>query len=559
MDKKLRKEYEKEFLEYHLPDSIPIMRIGLILTLLLFFLYFILHTALFPDSEMKNFMMRFGIIFPFILASVVAISIYKLRKHLNLVLTIINLLSAAGVFIVGVFSNSYEPGYDYYYTWVGLVIIGIFCFFRLRLRNLLLIGLTLFLAYLFAVIFNHSYQKNPETFLTQVLFVFSMTTVGFFISYIIDKKIRKDFSQEKRLRENFSILRNEMKEKESAVAAFISSQKNYHNALESIPDMVNIVDPQFNIVLVNAALRKWNKSAGIISENLVGMRISDLFPFLFESFYKEVEQVFSSGISLLTEKKYLINGEEIIIEARKVPLFQDHKVVQVMVIFRDVTKQKELEELRQRNAEQKELMLKEIHHRVKNNLAIVISLISIQIRNNPHPELNRIMKDIELRIRSMAMIHEQLYRSENFDCLPLSDYLQSLSSVIVNALTQGNIDLQVDMVPCQISIQSALPIGLITNELVTNAIKYAFPGKCDGIVKVSLKHDETTEGYLVLTIEDNGIGLPDNFSFDDHSSMGMFIVKLLSEQLEAKLEIIDQPGTCFQITFRNGLFNKTIS
>ncbi len=551
MDPYSKKEFEREFLEYQLPVSIPLMRVGLIITLSLFLLYAVLNEIIFPGSESGRFFLRFGIIFPYILLSLAVISIKALQSKLNVILTIINILTAIPVFVVGAFSGISVKGYDYYYTWVGLVIIGIFTFYRIRFRNLVITGVVLILAYIAAILYNYSYADNPETFLNQLLFVISMASVGFFIAYIFEIKNRKDFTQNKKLTDHYTVLVNEMKAKESAQAELVQTQMKYLHALDAIPDMVYITDPHLNIVLVNNSLKDWDSMFNE-NDNIIGTRVDERFPFISPEIYmEEMNYVISTGNIHISEKKYRVKESDIFIEVRKVPIFLDNKVGQIMVILRDISKKKEVEDLKLRNAEQKEVMLREIHHRVKNNLAIVISLLSLQMRNTPNPELKKPMKDIELRIRSMALIHEHLYRSEHLDRIPLSNYIHSLSAIILGTLSEGNIRLIPELTPTDISIETALPIGLITNELVTNAIKYAFPDKREGELWIILRPEPNDGDYYRLTVKDNGIGLPRDFSFEKQTSMGMFIVKLLIQQLGAKLEIENNSGACFHVIFKN--------
>jgi two-component sensor histidine kinase len=256
---------------------------------------------------------------------------------------------------------------------------------------------------------------------------------------------------------------------------------------------------------------------------------------------------------LVTGQKMTMRNFDTYMEIRKVPIYRDHEVVQVMTILRDRSKEREVEDLKQKNAEQKEIMLREIHHRVKNNLAIVISLLNLQLRNNSDQELRRIIRDIEMRIRSMALIHEHLYRSDNLDRIPLASYLESLATIITGTFSGHRVNLVTALDATDVSIETALPLGLIANELLTNAFKYAFPRQQDGEIQIRL-HEETL-GVFVLTIKDNGVGLPESFSLESEKSLGMFIVKLLVEQLDAEIDINRFNGTTFQVRFRN-LFSK---
>jgi len=194
-------------------------------------------------------------------------------------------------------------------------------------------------------------------------------------------------------------------------------------------------------------------------------------------------------------------------------------------------------------------MLREIHHRVKNNLAIVISLLNLQKQKYPDPDLRRIMKDMELRIRSMALIHEHLYHSENLDQIPLADYLHDLSAIILGTFSGKKIKLITRLEAAEVNIETALPIGLITNELLTNAFKYAFTDQGEGIIQISLSKPD--DDHIRLTISDNGSGLPSGFSLNEQTSLGMFIVRLLVEQLDGSIDVANDHGASFTIQFRN--------
>jgi two-component sensor histidine kinase len=233
----------------------------------------------------------------------------------------------------------------------------------------------------------------------------------------------------------------------------------------------------------------------------------------------------------------------------KVPIVKDGHVIKVALMIRDRSKEKELNELRKKNIEQKEVLLREIHHRVKNNLAIVISLLNFQLNNNSNEELTRIIIDIQMRIRSMALIHEHLYRSENLDRIPLANYIESLSFIIMTAFSGHRINMIHDLDPIDVSIETAVPMGLIINELLTNAFKYAFPKGAPGKIHIRLEKEDGERCLLI--VEDNGIGLPEDPSMDSEKSLGFYIVRILIEQLGGNIKIVRKKGTSFQIRFMN--------
>jgi PAS domain S-box-containing protein len=326
------------------------------------------------------------------------------------------------------------------------------------------------------------------------------------------------------------------------------SEIEYHDTLDSLPDWIYVVDEQYRIVIFNAALNLEMIRRGFKNIS-IGEKIAVGFPFINEQTLKDTAFVFRSGSVTVRQQKFVLDGKTVHVEITEAPILKDNKIVKVILVIRDRSKEKEVEELKRRNAEQKEVLLREIHHRVKNNLAIVISLLNFQLRNNTNEEISRMIIDIQTRIRSMALIHEHLYHSDNLDRIPLASYIESLSLMILTTFSGHRIKLETHLDPIDVSIESALPIGLIVNELLTNAFKYAFPGGAAG--KIDILLEKTEEDMCRLTVGDNGIGLPQTSSLDSEKSLGLYIVGLLVEQLEGSVDIVRENGTCFRIRFRN--------
>jgi len=252
---------------------------------------------------------------------------------------------------------------------------------------------------------------------------------------------------------------------------------------------------------------------------------------------------------LVISQKCTLSDKSIFAEFRILPFVKNKKVNKVIILIRDRSKEVENEELKIKNLEQKEVLLREIHHRVKNNLAIVISLLNFQLRKHTDPTLSRIILDIQMRMRSMALIHEHLYLSDTLDRIPLASYIGSLISYISSTFRNQQVRLETHMDQVDIKIETALPLGLIINELLTNAYKYAFLPDCEGLIMIGLKKEP--DGLVTLIVSDNGIGLPETVSTGSEKSLGLFIVGLLVEQLEGTVEIVRQKGTEFRIVFKN--------
>ena len=214
----------------------------------------------------------------------------------------------------------------------------------------------------------------------------------------------------------------------------------------------------------------------------------------------------------------------------------------------DITEGKRVEEKIKHSLEEKELLLKEIHHRVKNNLMIISSILSLQSAAMPDPAIQEIFRECENRVKTMSRIHTQLYQSGNLAQINFADYLQELGLDLFRSyqVRADTISLNLKIEDFTPAINTAIPLGLIVNELFTNAIKYAFSGGRKGEIRVSLKKDNSQN---VLTVADNGIGLPEDFDLPRAQSLGLQMVTALVQQLDGTLEIKRDMGTVWSITF----------
>ena len=214
-------------------------------------------------------------------------------------------------------------------------------------------------------------------------------------------------------------------------------------------------------------------------------------------------------------------------------------------------------ELTQNTLRDKQALLQEIHHRVKNNLQVISSLLQLQINSLNDPQATAILRESQLRVRSMALIHEKLYQSASLAQIDLQQYLKELAHLLLGAYERRAtpIALELDLAPATVSIDTAIPLGLIMNELVTNSLKFAFPGGRSGAVRVELKPEP--DGEFLLRVSDNGTGFPPDFAPERCSSLGLRLVMMLTGQLEAQ-GTWEQPaaGTSFALRFRDRLSER---
>jgi PAS domain S-box-containing protein len=224
-------------------------------------------------------------------------------------------------------------------------------------------------------------------------------------------------------------------------------------------------------------------------------------------------------------------------------------------VTRDITdRRRQEEELRERQARlsqhvrERDVLLQEIHHRVKNNLQVISSLINMQTRQLPAGASREALEECQSRVLAIALIHEQLYQSNDYAEIQFSDYARSLAASVfhTHGISRKDIKLELAIAPIPLSIKRAIPCGLVINELITNALKHAFPGDRGGTICVSL---ERLADKLQLEVRDDGVGLPERWELASAESMGLRLVRTLTRQLAGELAVHRQPGACFQITF----------
>jgi two-component sensor histidine kinase len=197
---------------------------------------------------------------------------------------------------------------------------------------------------------------------------------------------------------------------------------------------------------------------------------------------------------------------------------------------------------------QKEALLKEIHHRVKNNMQKVISLLNLQIYGSSNDEVQRALRDSQGRIKAMALIHEKLYTEKNLDQIPMETYFENLMETLMQLYEtpEQSFSYDIDASDIIMSIDQAIPLGLIVNELITNSFKYAFTDVTEGTLSIQL---QKSGNDYTLTVTDNGPGLPQNLNIEETESLGLQLVSLFSEQLNGDLVHHSKDGAHFQLTF----------
>ena len=216
---------------------------------------------------------------------------------------------------------------------------------------------------------------------------------------------------------------------------------------------------------------------------------------------------------------------------------------------REIAERTRAEQQLKTSIREKEVLLKEIHHRVKNNLQVISSLLNLQSRCIEDPSVLELFQESQNRVRSMALIHEKLYRSQDLARINFAEYIRNLATHLVRSYraSSGPVNLKVNTNDISLSIDTAVPCGLIINELVSNALKHAFADGREGEIHIELRSDR--DHQVTLIVGDNGVGFPKGLDFRYTESLGMQLVNTLTNQLNGTVELHSNGGTEFKIMF----------
>ena len=358
------------------------------------------------------------------------------------------------------------------------------------------------------------------------------------------------------------------------------SEEKYRTLLKHLPQKVFLKDRDSVYISCN---ERYADDLNISPDEIRGRTDFDFYPVeLADKYRADDKKIMDSGKTEELEESYIYKGEELVVHTIKTPVFDgDGRVVALHGIFWDVTEKKRAEDalkeahaelegkVRDRTAElleeveerkqaegalkaslaEKEVLLKEIHHRVKNNLQVITSILNLQSQYIDDPAMKDIFRESQSRIRSMAMIHERLYQSSDLSKIDFANYVKNLAASIFSSYKIGRapVRLAVDMPETVIDIDTCVSLGLIINELCSNSLKYAFPEGRGGEISIGLS--PCMDGKCVLTIKDDGIGLPEGFETREAGSMGHQLIDSMVAQIGGEMDVSSGEGASFKITF----------
>ena len=328
------------------------------------------------------------------------------------------------------------------------------------------------------------------------------------------------------------------------------SQEKFRFVSDSAVDGIITTDNDGRLILFNPSLEH---IFGYNIDEIKGKHVTMLMPDRFkQKFINNLERFKSTGHHEYDRKTFESiglkkNGTEFPFEISIATWgSKDNKFT--TSIIRDVTERKKTEKMLQKSLHEKEILLKEIHHRVKNNLMIISSLLNLQSRYIKDEESKNIFKESQNRARSMALIHERLYQSTDLKRIDFGDYIRTLANDLYRTYVMdfNLIKLNIDLEDIMLDIDISIPLGLIVNELVTNSLKHAFPNGKSG--KINIKFHKSDNKYI-LTVSDNGIGFPGDIDYENTDSLGLRLVTSLTEQIDGEIEFNNISGTSFRIIF----------
>src|SRR5580658_623814 len=323
--------------------------------------------------------------------------------------------------------------------------------------------------------------------------------------------------------------------------ALRQSEARYVGALECTTDAFFAVDPQWRLIRVNQhAERLWMRDRN----DVLGRNLWEVFPEPVDGpFRRMYERVMRTGTPAHLEECHPAPHDRWL-EVHAYPSPEG-----LSVYFRDVTERRQAGEKVKRTAQEKEVLLREVHHRVKNNLQVICSMLRLQERNLRDDTLLPVLRDCRERVMAMAMLHDQLHRAKDFSNIGLGEYIRNLAASLFCSygIDSADVDLRMDIEDIPVAVDTAIPCGLIVHELVSNALRHAFPEGHKGSVSLGL-HARPGD-WVELTVADDGRGFPEAAHTSNPRSLGLWLVELLAAQIGAAVQRSSGAGTQYRIVF----------
>lgn len=340
--------------------------------------------------------------------------------------------------------------------------------------------------------------------------------------------------------------------KQAPAVSSPTNEESFRRVVEWAPMAMVMVDGKGSIVLLNAQAER---VFGYRREELLNQPVEKLIPAHFAAQHPHFRSTFfadphprpmGSGRDLFARRA---DGSEFPVEIGLNPL-ETEEGAMVLASIVDITERRRAQQKLENALLEKTVLLNEVHHRVKNNLQVISSLLNLQATHVSDPRLRSILNESQSRVRAMALTHQLLYERKDYSRINLGEYLERLAQLLLNSYRQesSHISLRraLPAAPQYLDLERAIPCGLVVNELVTNAFKHAFPAGQSGEIRIEL---QAIGDELELLVADNGNGLPADFDMDNIKSLGLQLVPLLVDQLGGRFTVEPGPGARFSLRF----------
>lgn len=401
--------------------------------------------------------------------------------------------------------------------------------------------------------------KKTIFLLTLSLIIIGVISI-FLVYYLLDRKLMQriekiccsiqEINQSKDLSERIPLLGSDeltdfaesinftLKSIQNSQEELIKNRDIYKTLFENTGTAMVIVNTNWEIKLYN---NEFNKKFELYNQNFWNLLDKKDLEKIEEISNNNHKQVVSYELRLITKEKgirYFFTSFS---------FFETMNEILISII--DINELKTADMQIETSLKEKELLLREIHHRVKNNLQVISALLRMQAREFNDPNLLKKYKETDNRILTISLIHERLYRSKNLSKIDIKSYIQSLVTDLrySSTFSSKNLNLILDINDCDLNIETAMPIGLIINELVSNCLQHAFSNISSPEIKISLK--KINNDKLELKVCDNGIGLPSDFDLENINSLGLKLVQELVIQIDGEINFKINNGVCFSIIF----------
>ena len=342
------------------------------------------------------------------------------------------------------------------------------------------------------------------------------------------------------------VLRRAVKQRTGELA---KNEHKYRTLTESLPQMIFMKDPDSVYVSCNG---HYAASLGIEPEDIVGKDDYAFYPRELAESYREGDRsVIKSGASATVVERWLRSGGETWVNTVKAPIWDEGgKIAGVIGIFWDVSDRIRLEKDRERSLREKEILLQEVNHRVKNNLQLISAMLRLEADESAGPEVENFVKATMSRITSIAVIHEMLYIKDDVAEIAIADYLREIGQNLAGMYSMPGraVGIEIEAGDLRLDLNRMVPLGLITNEMMTNSLKYAFPGRESGTIAIAMSVDEAS-GQYVYGFMDDGIGLPASFDEAPAKRLGLTFIHSLALQLGGSITMKSGRGLEYELRF----------